>query len=196
MEQLILEIKKALHEDLGIRLDVKNAFNNIKTLIVRDSKWEIYRKDEAGNMVKTGAIKNVDVFKGVKINIRYHIIYCETADEINEKKRCYPYTCYFSQEQNTLSTMLFYINDKRMYFDDSSQHELDHVYKALLTKQKMLSKKVTRDIYQRSVSEMHSDDLTIRYISYVIYYNNRFERDAFANTIYSNIIVDFRYFWC
>lgn len=188
MKHLIVELKQALYEDLGIRYEVKDAYRKVKEGVIKDSKKTRFTtKDIYGNRLKKGSF-NLEVFNGVNVNISYYIIYLGNRSEMADAERNYVHWSSYNSNTNTLKTLLFYIDNEKKYVDKASQHELDHVYKSLIRNQSMPKKPVSKKIYQKAVAGASSTDALTKLVSYVIYYNNNFERDAFGNDIYSAIM--------
>ncbi|MBO6243292.1 MAG: hypothetical protein J6O41_01815, partial [Clostridia bacterium] len=68
------------------------------------------------------------------------------------------------------------------------QHEIEHIYQMIMSDKPLLNNILSKDIYKTAEYLIHKNDAINKIIGYVIYYNNKFEKDAFANGIYKKIM--------
>ena len=68
-----------------------------------------------------------------------------------------------------------------------TQHEFEHIYQMIRSGNDLL-KDTSIDMYGTALSLMKDDDVIKKLVGYVVYYNNKFEKDAFVNAIYKQIM--------
>lgn len=181
--KLLLEIENIVNEELGISKQVINAFNSVKSEIIKDShkyKWE---KNIYNNIVKNGHISNFEMF-GKVINIDYTLFYLDSKQDFNDVF----FNAVFNKRNNTLKTSLCYIKETNQYVDPSSQHEIEHIFQEILSNGNLLKTAKSNYMYSNAVYLAKQNDKYKKLVGFSIYYSFNFEKDAFANDIYSLVI--------
>lgn len=174
---LFEQIVMAVNEELGISSLVSKTAKNIVSMIGKDAM-----KNGTLPGQKSGAIKGVNVF-GETIEI-YYTVYC--VDSANVRLVRPRWTGAFNQELKRLTTSVVYVTDKNEFIDldGTTQHELEHMYQTSLHGKSLIGKKSTRKIYNAAKNLMNSSDYFEQIVGYSVYYANKFEQNAYANTVY------------
>lgn len=189
---LIKEIKQVVNEELGISQEVKEHVDNIFKLIINDAKSKVKYPGLLISYpyVKTGKlIYNIQYFRLLEITVYYKILYLKDLQEFNN-------TDYVAGEQWVdenhliLQTTIIYDKSKNKYIDyeGSLQHEFEHVFQEIKSGKQILSNQTSKKIYTTAVTLIDSGKKFESLVGYVVYYANRFERDAFVNDTYKIIM--------
>ena len=174
---LFEQIVMAVNEELGISSLVSKTAKNIVSMIGKDAM-----KNGTLTGQKSGTIKGVNVF-GETIEI-YYTVYC--VDSSNVKLVRPRWTGAFNADLKRLTTSVIYLTDKNEFIDldGTTQHELEHMYQSSLHGKSLISKTGTRKIYNAAKKLMNSSDYFEQIVGYSVYYANKFEQNAYANTVY------------
>ena len=177
---LITEIKKSINEELGISKMVTNETNSLISTIINDSK-----KQPKQNNMKNGLF-NTMVF-GVPISVQYQIFYVNSYQDIKALNIVNPGTL---TDDNFIVTTLCYIKDQNKYvdYDGSTQHELQHLYQELMSGKDLLENPKIKNIYTTAIKLAKSTNAFEKIVGFTIYYGSKFEKDAFMNEIYKQIM--------
>lgn len=183
MKDLLTEIKNSLYEELGISKEVTRVSNDIISQIIKDSKKLPISK------VKTNTINYQ--YNNNLIEVEYVLYYVIDEEDFNETRQYI--TAGESNKINTqkyyLKTNIVYRKDINQYIDYNgmTQHEFEHIYQMIRSGNDLL-KDTSIDMYGTALSLMKDDDVIKKLVGYVVYYNNKFEKDAFVNAIYKQIM--------
>ncbi len=177
---LITEIKKSINEELGISKIVTNETNSLISTIINDSK-----KQPKQNNMKNGLFDTM-VF-GVPISVQYQIFYVNSYQDINTLNIVNPGNL---TDDNFIVTTLCYIKDQNKYidYDGSTQHELQHLYQELMSGKDLLENPKIKKIYTTAIKLAKSTNAFEKFVGFTIYYGNKFEKDAFMNEMYKQIM--------
>lgn len=176
---LITEIKKSINEELGISRMVTTETNELISNIVKNAKDKLKH-----NNIKNGTF-DTTVF-GVPLTVEYQILYMNDISDVSSFNVVNP---GFSNI-NFLSTTICYIKKQNQYidYDGTTQHELEHVYQELMSGRNFSSKEKSKNIYITAVKLAKSTDVFEKIVGYVVYYANKFEKDAFMHEIYRQLM--------
>ena len=94
----------------------------------------------------------------------------------------------YVKRNNTLKTSLCYIKETNQYVDPSSQHEIEHIFQEILSNGNLLKTTKSNYMYSNAVYLAKQNDKYKKLVGFSIYYSFNFEKDAFANDIYSLVI--------
>lgn len=177
---LITEIKKSINEELGISKMVTNETNSLISTIINDSK-----KQPKQNNMKNGLFDTM-VF-GVPISVQYQIFYVNSYQDIKTLNIVNPGTL---TDDNFIVTTLCYIKDQNKYidYDGSTQHELQHLYQELMSGKDLLENPKIKNIYTTAIKLAKSTNAFEKFVGFTIYYGSKFEKDAFMNEMYKQIM--------
>ena len=177
---LITEIKKSINEELGISKIVTNETNSLISTIINDSK-----KQPKQNNMKNGLFDTM-VF-GVPISVQYQIFYVNSYQDIKTLNIVNPGTL---TDDNFIVTTLCYIKDQNKYidYDGSTQHELQHLYQELMSGKDLLENPKIKNIYTTAIKLAKSTNAFEKFVGFTIYYGSKFEKDAFMNEIYKQVM--------
>ena len=188
MENLITEIKNKLYEELGVADIVTTTSNDILAKIIKHSKT-IPSEERTVQNFKEG---NFDyVFENHTIKVNYTIYY---VNKYNDIERSISTNRGFSKKwiNNTfiLKTTIVYAKDINKYVDYNGnlQHEMEHIYQMIKSGTALLTKKDDIKLYQKAEELKNSNDMYAQFVGHIIYYGFKFERDAFANSVYREIM--------
>ncbi len=182
-----MEIKNSLYEEMGISKEVTNISNDILSSIIKDSKTIPYNDIKKHNFIYE--------YNGNKIYVDYTLYYVLDEDSINTVIKHDNINTFGESDRKSkniyyLKTTVFYQRDINKYVDYNGtiQHEFEHIYQMIKSGKHLLSNVITKDIYTTADYLRHKSDIISKLIGYTIYYNNRFEQDAFANGLYKKIM--------
>ena len=178
---LITEIKKQLFEELGVSDKVTKAAKDIFKAIIYDSKLHGRAKN------KSGAVQYS--FDGIDVDVIYYLYYVRTVEDFDDSKFI-ANSDMVSPKHFIVRTTVLYDYSQNKYVDPegSLQHELEHVYQQASSGNLLLQKEKSRDIYRISERLINSERNSERIVGFIVYYNNRFEKDAIANEFYKTIM--------
>lgn len=183
MKDLITEIRSAINEELGISKIVNAATKEIFDTIVSDSEQD----DWFGDRKKGDFDIQVRAFGNVNINVVYDVYRVQSVGEFTK-----PVKPYSTPSSNgfTLKTFLLYVKGTKQYIDykGGMQHEVEHIYQMLRKHKHLLTEPTSINMYNAAKAMKSSENALIRLVGYVIYYNNDFERDAYINAIYRDVM--------
>lgn len=180
---LFEEIVQELNEELGISQLVSDTTNILISDISKDAKKQPYSD------VKNGCLKNYTLF-GKKYNVFYTLYFFETMKDKEKTQNNNPGR---STKKNDIYVSVCYIKEINKYidYDGTTQHELEHVYQIVKSKKYLLTPQSV-PIYQTAVNlitnGISKQNFYETLVGFTVYYNNKFEKDAFANDIYRTII--------
>lgn len=177
---LITEIKKSINEELGISKMVTNETNSLISTIINDSK-----KQPKQNNMKNGLFDTM-VF-GVPISVQYQIFYVNSYQDINTLNIVNPGNL---TDDNFIVTTLCYIKDQNKYidYDGSTQHEVQHMYQELMSGKDLLENPKIKNMYTTAIKLAKSTNAFEKFVGFTIYYGSKFEKDAFMNEMYKQIM--------
>lgn len=175
--KLFEEIVQQINEELGVSDLVTNTTNNIISAIIKDNKI---------NKKFKGRIENFNVF-GINISVIYQIYVVNTINDIINIVTDNP-----GRTDRTLNiyTTIVYVKELNKYIDynGTTQHEIEHLYQTIKSK-KLLLHPESADMYKTACNLVeYGSTIYDGIVGYVVYYNNKFEKDAFANDTYRQII--------
>lgn len=188
MKNLLTEIKEKLYEELGVADIVSTASSNLLSEIIKHSKTVPSGKYGIQRF-KHGEFNYL--FENNTINVFYDLYYMSTYDDI---KYSIPSNRGTSNKINNnvykLKVTIVYIRDINKYIDVNGniQHELEHIYQMIKSGKNLLSKSGSRILYRNAEILRGFSDIYSKIVGTVIYYACKFEKDAFANAIYKQII--------
>lgn len=180
MNTLLTEIKQCIVEEMGVADEVSKTANNIVNTIVKDSKQSPYTNIKKGSINYNFLEKNIHVYYTLYyVNSLTNVDIMETGSSFKTDENIY-----------TLNTTIVYSKEDNKYFDykGTTQHELDHIYKMIKSNKNLLYKNSSLSLYNKADKWKKHQNLTYKCIGYIFYYNNKFERDAFINSIYKQIM--------
>jgi len=188
VKDLLTEIRYKLYEELGVADIVSTTSNDILSKIIQHSKTVPSQKNSIRNYKHGNFAYN---FENSTININYDLYYVSTYNDI-----------FYSISNNRgssnkinnntyeLKTTIVYVSDINQYidFNGNLQHELEHIYQMIKSGKHLLSNRDSLSLYKKSEKLKNSFDFCDKIVGTVVYYGCRFEKDAFANAIYRQII--------
>ena len=179
MKDLITEIKQQLVEELGVSDKVIKLTDLITKAIIKDSKTLPYSETKEHSFTYPIPIFNT------KIDIHYILTYVDTEDQI-------PFIVCESnmiEDGYYLKAHLSYVKELNKYVDHEGllQHEVEHIYQMMMAGKYLLKPK-SQEIYEKAIELSQDNNIYKKLVGYVIYYNNKFEKDAYANQIYKTIM--------
>jgi hypothetical protein len=189
--ELITEIKQIVKEELGISEDVKRYVSEIFNQIITDAR--LRGKIEKPN-VKTGEfqyfIQKDDSANGlVGINVIYKVIYLDSILDLDDDDFIGS-SDFLGPNNFNLFTTVIYDRSKKKHidFEGTLQHEFEHIYQQMYAGKPVLFKDSTRAIYNKA-NELISNSTTNaeKIVGFAVYYNTKFEKDAYANDLYKTI---------
>ena len=186
---LLTEIKNTVNEEYGIsdvvNLETRKIINTIKSYKPKNSKQTIN-----GFPSSEGKISDYN-FLNSKIDLYFRIYYIKDNNQIELINDINP--GYTNFDENTqkyyLTTTVICNKGNFIDYNGTTEHEVDHLFKIKKTGKMPLIKPTSKDIYQKARNLIIKNDFYSQIVGYVIYYNNKFEKDAFASEIY-RIIMD------
>lgn len=184
MKDLLTEIGNVLSEEMTISNVVVSATKELMAAIIRDSK-----KYEWENSAKKGNFDTyVRAFANNKVSVSYHIFGVKSILDYKPVEFCWAK----EREDGTfeLFAILVYTEDSKRYIDYKGlmQHEVEHLYQMIMSPKTLITNKASYEMYQTATSLLHSTDRFEKLVGMVVYYNNNFERDAYANSVYRDIM--------
>ena len=187
MEQNILK------EELGISNDVNKIVSQLKSFIGDNYNKN---KDNIKKYVKLPNFQN-SVFKNdfnIKINginIEIHVIYYVLLNPSlnikNEYLRKFSSTSESVKYELELYLTAYYDKIDWNKHSATIQHEVEHLYQLFKKEKPLLSDKQLKS-YNKMRALRKSDDFLTKIIGFTYYFYNRFEKNAFINGIYREII--------
>lgn len=188
MKDLLIEIKQKLYEELGVADIVSATPSDILSKIIQHSKTIPSGKNSIKRF-KHGDFQYI--FENNTINIIYDLYYVGTYDDIiysipNNRGTS-------KKEKNgtfTLKTIIVYVRDINKYvdFNGTLQHEFEHVFQMIKSGKSLLSKRESIKLYNISKQLKSFSNIYCKIVGTVIYYGCKFEKDAFVNGIYKQIM--------
>lgn len=190
--ELINEIKQIVKEELGISEEVKKHVSEIFKQII----WEARLRGKAEKPnVKTGEFQyfvqkddSVDGLAG--INVIYKVIYLDSILDLDNDE--YMGSSDFLGPNNfNLFTTVIYDRSKNKYidFEGTLQHEFEHIFQQMHAGKPALHKDSTRLIYNKANALINNPSTNAeKIVGYAVYYNTKFEKDAYANDLYKTIM--------
>jgi len=180
---LFEEITQEINEELGISQLVTNTTNILINNIVKNSK------SIPNNSIKQGCLKQYNLF-GEKYDVFYTLYFFNT---IKEKEEFSYIDAGNTTNNKEIHVIICYIKEINKYIDykGSTQHELEHTYqiiksgKYLLTPQNITTYTKAKNLITIGIT---NNNLFEALVGFTVYYNNRFEKDGYANDIYRQII--------
>ena len=181
MKDLLTEITHIIYEELGVSDVVTSSADEILKLIIADSKIKDKSIHKNGNVLYA--------FCNVNVNVSYDLYYLNNEEEINNLKLMASETNKVDNKHYTLYTTIFYIRNINKYvsYNGGLQHELEHIYQ-IIQSGKYLIKPQHQSMYSTAIGLMKTGSSIEKIVGGVIYYNNKFEKDAIANGVYELIM--------
>jgi len=178
-KNLITEIKKVINEELGISRTVVKETNMLIANIVKNAK-----EQNKQNNIKKGIFRTF-VFS-FPIEVEYQIFYLNDSTDIKKLNLVNP----GNFKNNYLTTTLCYLRNQNRYVDynGTTQHEIEHLFQEMKSSKDLLNNDKSKKMYNTATKLAKSTDAFEKIVGYVIYYNNKFEKDAFINEIYKQIM--------
>lgn len=178
-KNLITEIKKVINEELGISRTVVKETNMLIANIVKNAK-----EQNKQNNIKKGIFRTF-VF-GFPIEVEYQIFYLNDSTDIKKLNLVNP----GNFKNNYLTTTLCYLRNQNRYVDynGTTQHEIEHLFQEMKSSKDLLNNNKSKKMYNTAIKLAKSTNAFEKIVGYVIYYNNKFEKDAFINEIYKQIM--------
>jgi hypothetical protein len=184
--KLITEIKNIIKEELSISDEVLKAKKTIISAIIKDSKAREKEVSPIANYVKRGQFNEVLFEKDYLVKYEVYYVNNDWGYKYVLEKCPGGYS-----NSSEIFIHLVYVKEKNQYIDvvGDAQHELGHIYQAIRKNKWLLSNKLTGDIYKKACDlKNNGTTLAEQLVGYTLYYNNNFERDAFANGTYSMMV--------
>ena len=185
MNNLLTEIKEKLYEELGVADVVSTASSNLLSEIIKHSKT--VPSEKYG--FKHGEFNYL--FENNTINVFYDLYYVSTYDDIVYST---PSNRGSSNKINNnvygLKVTIVYVRDINQYidFNGNLQHELEHIYQMIKSGKHLLSKRDSHIFYEKANILKGFSDIYCQIVGTVVYYACKFEKDAFVNAIYRQIM--------
>lgn len=181
MKDLITEIKQVMVEELGVSKEVAKTANNILQQIIKDSHTIPY-SDRKSNSFNYNLMDNI-------ITVHYELSYVDNEEDIVLNNRI-GYSKKIKDKEYFLSTNLWYIKNENRYidFEGTIQHEVEHIYQMIRSNTTLLDNEKSENIYKIAEYLRNNRDVWYKLVGYAVYYNNKFEKDAFVNGIYNSIV--------
>ena len=183
--ELLKEIKRLVKEELGISDEVKEHVSKIFKDIITDAK--IRGKNEKPN-VKTGQfVYRID---DVSICVKYKVMYLNDMSEFDTTEYVAS-SDFLNRKYLNLVTTLVYDRSQNKYidFDGTLQHEFEHIYQQMKSGKPLTVRRTSNEIYEQACELIHDGNTNLeRVVGYAVYYNCKFEKDAYANDMYKNIM--------
>lgn len=178
--ELFEQIVQAVNEELGISDLVSQTTDNLISMVDK----RIAKNSEGQQQ---GEIKGVSLF-GVKVDVQYTVFVVKTAKDAESVKCLWPGR--YSEFHKVLIITLVYIMDEDRFVDfaGTAQHELEHVYQSEIIKKSLISAPKTKKIYKAATNLMKRGGYNEQIVGYSVYYANKFERDAYENSLYRTIM--------
>lgn len=185
---LLTEIKKIIKEEYGIsdvvNLETRKIINTIKSYHPKNAKQIVN-----GFPLIEGEIYNY-VFLNIRIDLFFRIYYITDNSQINLIKDTNPGNTAFDEntQKYFIQTTVICNNGNFTDYNGTTEHEVDHLFKIKKRGKKPLYNPISQEIYQKARNLCIRDNFYSQIVGYVIYYNNKFERDAFASETYRTIM--------
>ena len=182
---LLSEIREVVKEELGISTDVSRYTREIFKDIITDAKMNgvyVRRYIKAGKFFHT--------IDGFIINIDYNIIYLNNMNELDPSD-CAGETKFIPPKYFNLEISLVYDKSRGKYIDlyGNLQHEIEHIYQQIRAGKEPIDRPKTKEMYNTARRLMlNAKTRAEMVVGSAIYYNCRFEQDAYANDIYKMIM--------
>lgn len=186
---LLTEIKRIIKEEYGIsdvvNLETRKIINTIKAYHPKKAKQIVN-----GFPLSEGKISDYK-FLNFTIDLYFRIYYITDISEITLINDINPGNTDFDKnaQKYFIQTTVICNNGNFTDYNGTTEHEVDHLFKIKKTDKMLLVKPINQEIYQKARNMAIRSDFYSQIIGYVIYYNNNFERDAFASEMY-RIIMD------
>lgn len=181
--ELFEEIVKAINEELGISDLVTITVNDIISQIIND------QKKYPNNKIKTGILNNCNLF-GKKVDINYTLYFCDDENQLNNITNINTGKNKIVKNKYIIYTTICYIKSLNKYIDfkGTTQHEIEHLYQIIQSNKSFLYKPKTEKIYNTSLQLAKYGSHYEKIVGYTIYYNCKFEKNAFGNETYRQLI--------
>ena len=182
MKDLLTEIKIKINEESGIADEVNNMTNNIINNIIMNS-----RKNKGVNFV-SNSFNFVE--NNISIKVNYQLFRVATITDIDSLSFPFGNNGLSKRTNNNnfeLKTIIIYIKDLNKYidYDGTTQHEVEHIFQMLKSNSDLIEKPKSKSLYNKAINLITgTKDFYHNIIGFVIYYNNKFEKDAFINDTY------------
>ena len=98
---------------------------------------------------------------------------------------------YVHSRHLSMDITLVYDKSRNKYIDldGTLQHELEHVFQQMTAKTPFVAKDKTKKTYGKAIDLVNNGKTKAdRVVGLAVYYNNKFEKDAYANDIYRSIM--------
>ena len=192
MKNLLTEIKEKLYEELGVADIVSTTSSNLLSEIIKHSKTvplAIPSEKNGIQRFKHGEFNYL--FENNTINVFYDLYYVFTYDDIVYSIPSNRGTSNkISNNVYKLKVTIVYVLDINKYIDVNGniQHELEHIYQMIKSGTSLLSKSDSLTLYKIADILKGFSDIYSKIVGTVVYYACKFEKDAFANAIYRQIM--------
>lgn len=183
--ELLEGVKNVMREELGISEQVKKHADEIYKEIVNHARM-IGTEKRPG--VKIGNF--IYRFGGVSVNVTYKVVYVDTVDKFDPDEYIGD-SAFLSPTEFDLNTTLVYDRSKNKYIDldGTLQHEFEHIFQQAKSGKPFLLNDKTRDIYNKALGLINNPASNAeKIVGYTVYYNFKFEKDAYANDLYKTIM--------
>lgn len=181
--------KEILKEEAGIADSVNTMLEKIKFIISNDYKQNGVLNYTLNNEPYSDVYHNTEIiiFENTPINLEYFIL----NNPLSEEEQIYRrnFSCKTNADNSKITLYLGAKDKKIQWFKYSGvvQHELEHLYQAIKQNKSFLHGKDINK-YRKYITYMHSDNYYLMIIGLVNYYAFKFEKNAFNNEIYRELL--------
>ena len=181
------EISRLITEEYGVNRLVSEGQKTISDIVRKQLENEQLKQNKDGVYYKEYNFPT-NVFFGVKLNMFFIIYYFENIEDYynNSDKYAYNEKTKYNSVDNTYNIIIKSIsingNLKKDSFEDTIQHELEHVFQMYMSNKNALFK--NKDLYEKIVFYINNDDSIDDFskkVAYALYICFKPEQDAIIN---------------
>lgn len=181
------EISRLITEEYGVNRLVSEGQKTISDIVRKQLENEHLKQNKDGIYYKEYNFPT-NVFFGVKLNMFFIIYYFENIEDYynNSDKYAYNGKTKYNSIDNTYNIIIKSISInghlKKDSFEDTIQHELEHVFQMYMSNKNALFK--NKDLYEKIVFYINNDDSIDDFskkVAYALYICFKPEQDAIIN---------------
>lgn len=183
--ELINEIKQIVKEELGISDELNKYYDDILSQTITAARM-------TGKTVRPNVKAGTFLYRigTANIQINYKVVYVGNMGEFDESEFAGS-SDYMDSRHLSMDITLVYDRSQNKYIDldGTLQHELEHVFQQLKAKTPFLANEKTGKMYGKARDLVHNaTSKSEAVVGLAVYYNSKFEKDAYANDIYRSIM--------
>lgn len=181
------EISRLITEEYGVNRLVSEGQKTISDIVRKQLEKEPLKQNKDGIHYKEYNFPT-NVFFGVKLNMFFTIYYFENREDYynNSDKYTYNGKTNYNSIDNTYNIVVQSISInghlKKVSFEDTIQHELEHVFQMYMSNKNVLFK--NKDLYEKIVFYINKDESIDEFskkVAYALYMCFKPEQDAIIN---------------